>query len=328
MKKIAFYLMILAIPVAFFALTCLAGEFVMRCVCTSFRQNYDEAMHFNYDATTKRGDFRKGNVIPVKMPGTFRILALGDSFTWGVSVRNTADLWTSVLEEDLNTLSPKRIEVLNMGKEAFTTFNEYELLERYGWAQEPDLLIVQFNLNDPLPSLREFVRPTAPENVLNIHDLIPFRAAHDYLVRHSYFYILLNGKFHDVQLAIFHPYYHRELYRDDYIGWRQCKAALALIRKQAAEHNVKVILVVFPEFIPGVHTRETYVYTDLHEKIDAIGASLNFHVVDLLDAFIAQKKDFRYWHALKLDPHPNAAAHRLAAEQIAECIMNDHLIGG
>ncbi|MDD5439089.1 MAG: SGNH/GDSL hydrolase family protein [Candidatus Omnitrophica bacterium] len=330
MRKAAQAVILVAIPFVFIVFVVLTGEFIMRFVFVSWKNSYEEVKNFQYAQTTRRGDFREGNVFPRKKNGAFRILALGDSYTWGVGIRNTADTWPQDLKKELTayyTAGPG-IDVLNMGKEAFTTFNEYELLNHYGWGLFPDLIILQFTLNDPLPSGPDFARPTSPENLLSIKNLVPSRALHAWLTEHSIFYIFLNGQFRDIQLALFHPYYQRELYREDYPGWRQCKLALMAIAKEARDHNTKVVLVIFPDFVGQHQTYESYPYTECHRKVKAMGAVCGFYVIDLLDVFIDQGKNFRDWHVMKFDFHPNEAACRIAAREIADCIIKNNLIPG
>jgi lysophospholipase L1-like esterase len=79
-----------------------------------------------------------------KPPSTFRIITLGDSFTFGVYV-NTGDNWTELLEDMLNahckTKDIQNIEVINLG---VVGYDVQYIARRYkirGVKYHPDLII-------------------------------------------------------------------------------------------------------------------------------------------------------------------------------------------
>ncbi len=81
-----------------------------------------------------------------KRPGTFRIVTLGDSstFGWGVDTEHT---WQSLLEKRL-ARDIHGVEVLNLGLSGFTTRHGLGVLRHYALELEPDLLILSFGAND------------------------------------------------------------------------------------------------------------------------------------------------------------------------------------
>jgi hypothetical protein len=90
-------------------------------------------------------------------PAVFRILALGDSFTFGYFVDNY-ETYPARLEERLNQLLPTRFQVLNAGVPGYTIADELSYLKDKGFALEPDLVIIGFYTNDILdfyPPIRE-----------------------------------------------------------------------------------------------------------------------------------------------------------------------------
>lgn len=96
-----------------------------------------------------------------KPENVFRILAIGDSFTFSFGVNN-ADAWTHLLEENLNQLSDQKIEVINAGFPGYTIKDEFEYLQQKGLKLHPDLVILgafENDLNDFSPSSQsEFSR--------------------------------------------------------------------------------------------------------------------------------------------------------------------------
>ncbi len=83
-----------------------------------------------------------------KPPGTLRIAVLGDSVTLGYGV-NDADSFPSLLGEHLAHLQPARpVEVLNLGVSGYNPYTEAALFADVGPAYAPDVLLVQFCIND------------------------------------------------------------------------------------------------------------------------------------------------------------------------------------
>lgn len=79
-------------------------------------------------------------------PGTFRILVLGDSITFGAIVARE-DLYTRVLERNLRA-NGCNVEVVSMGYGGWGTDQELEAFRHAGKELKPDLVICQFTKND------------------------------------------------------------------------------------------------------------------------------------------------------------------------------------
>lgn len=96
----------------------------------------------NRDSMRVLGDF------PPKRPGTFRIIALGDSLTYGYGIAEQ-DTYPRVLERLLNETF--RVEVLNLGVPAAQSEDIYRILQQKLPLLRPDLVIYGMCLNDFLP---------------------------------------------------------------------------------------------------------------------------------------------------------------------------------
>jgi hypothetical protein len=93
----------------------------------------------NADGLNDRYDY------PIEKPAdTFRIITIGDSFTFGHFV-NTADNWTEKLEDLLNQSSNscaiKKFEVINLGMRGFDIPYLIQRYENLGAKYNPDLII-------------------------------------------------------------------------------------------------------------------------------------------------------------------------------------------
>jgi len=312
------------IPVILLVSSCIlfvaCAEIVLRITNTDDKEN---ALFEYSPPKTQRQlrSYRKPAPAQVKEPHIFRILTLGDSLTWGDKVRSDSDVWPYVLEHKLKKTKAD-IEVINIAVMGFTTVNEFELLIRAGWAFDPDLIILQFCLNDPLPSGKNFTR-VGEDWMYKTKNLVPVGRGHVFLSSHSYLYNFINDRYKALQRNNSGKDYNM-LYKDDFSGWKNSKAALKAINASAEKKGVKAVFVMFPSFVSGIQTKDSYPYTHLHNKVTEVAKDSGFYVLDMLDKYIAEGKDFEYWRAI--DGHPNEAAHELAAEAIKEIILKENLI--
>lgn len=100
--------------------------------------------------TNSRG-FRDDEVMEWKQPGLRRVVALGDSTTFGWGVHSEAT-YTSLLERAIGLLveHPSAIEVVNMGTPGYNAIQEVELFHVKGLDLKPDVVTIQFDLGDAL----------------------------------------------------------------------------------------------------------------------------------------------------------------------------------
>lgn len=97
---------------------------------------------------TNSSGMRGPGTVVVKPEGVWRIAALGDStmFGWGVKQEET---YVSVLQEALNAAGDsKRYEVLNFAIPGYNTAMEAEFYKTRAAAFSPDLILIQFDIND------------------------------------------------------------------------------------------------------------------------------------------------------------------------------------
>lgn len=85
---------------------------------------------------------------PQKPQNTFRILMLGDSYTFGIGVE-LEQTFSKQLEKILNEGHPKRkIEVINAGVSSYSPIIEYLFLVTKGLSYQPDLVILNYDISD------------------------------------------------------------------------------------------------------------------------------------------------------------------------------------
>lgn len=96
--------------------------------------------------------FRGPEVEQEKPDGVYRIVALGDSVTfgWGVNDEHT---YIRRLEVELNRqIQGRRFEVINTGHPMYDTVQEHAMLQRHAMALKPDLVILIYVVNDIDPT--------------------------------------------------------------------------------------------------------------------------------------------------------------------------------
>lgn len=104
---------------------------------------------FSYDYRHNRLGFRDAEHDLAKPAGVFRILGLGDSFTYGVGAA-FEETYLYRLEQQLNARpgAHPRVEVIKAGIPRFFPEPERILLENLGVQFEPDIVVVGFVPND------------------------------------------------------------------------------------------------------------------------------------------------------------------------------------
>lgn len=239
-----------------------------------------------------------------KKANVYRILAIGDSFTFGPNLQ-LGDTFPTRLEYLLN-LSPKALqaEVLNWGIPGYSTAQEYRMLRDGFDKASPDLIVLQITLNDP--------------------ELKPYRVTHPYLDSHGR--PKLEGAIFKwwkslafIAQRIMNTATHRE-YEKYYFDlfnnpdtWNNFNDAVKDFGTFLNKKNVPIIALIFPLFSHPINDK--YPFEPLHEKIRQALSQSGIQFVDLLDSYRGIPPE-RLQVMPGLDSHPNEIAHRIAAETL------------
>ncbi|MDD5246394.1 MAG: hypothetical protein PHS09_03255 [Candidatus Omnitrophica bacterium] len=260
-------------------------------------------------------DGLRGPEYPVNKPkDTFRIIMLGDSETLSVMLAENQTL-AAQLEAILNKHSLKtRYEVMNFGVEGYSTFQELEQLQTKGLKYNPDLVILNYVLNDPEPGEYYFEKN--------------FLIRHSALARYFFFRIKKSAiKKERKKLKIKdeidnYYYYHQPKY------FNPLKGAVLEISDIAKEHDNKLVMVIFPtSSIMVKDFREKYPYWPLHKLIKTIPSD-NIVFIDLIDEFnrlglTPQQVSINYEYD---ESHKNAQALGVSAEYIYRVLKEQKII--
>ncbi len=90
----------------------------------------------------------------------FRILALGDSFTWGGYGTSLEETYVKILENKLSEKYNYNIKVINAGVPGYNNKQSYLFLKEKGMNYNPDMVLLSFFLND------------FSENSINLQEII------------------------------------------------------------------------------------------------------------------------------------------------------------
>ncbi len=234
---------------------------------------------------------------------TYRIVMLGDStcFGWGVPLNETV---AEILERKLNasSLPPyQRFEVLNAGVGNYDTVQEVAHYENYDRAFHPDLVILEYFINDPEPVPSE---------------------RHPWLLGSSYLVAFTVSRWDTLlQFAGLRPRwdaYYAGLYNDDRPGFQAAKHALAKLDYLTKADGAKLAVAILPELH---RINDGYPFAREQQKIKDVLEAERVPVIDLMEGLRGHGPESSLW-VTREDPHPNGKANALISAQIMSWIKD------
>jgi lysophospholipase L1-like esterase len=258
----------------------------------------------------------------------YNILIVGDSISFGSGVPY-AKSYVPALETRLNQRLGENTAVWNAAVPGYNTSQEAAMLTRAAPMVKPDLVIVQFCMNDYLdpPVLTPGGNLDQSVSIAESGGVFSPIA----LLYHSRALVFLKEKFKDLERArpewfpVWAHYIHRVQKKP---GWQRAKQALLRIQESNDRIHARMLLVIFP-VEQQLRIGDRAADDDLLEFARQHGID----TLDLYDSFRAHWREGLYidfWEQVKqFDKlHPNVRGHALAAEQIAALIVaqRDHLL--
>jgi len=340
LKNIMTGLMLAGISIILVLLVC---EILVRVAYPSLKPSsrYDwSARHKGYPLT--------------RAPGTFRIVVLGDSYTFGQGVEKDRT-FPAVLEKLLNGMGAGvRFEVINLGFCGLNTLTELQILAESGinpdtWAPDPDyrglayrpdLVLLEYTLNDSSTSWRVPGQVKAfddrfrtGEVVLRVNSgpySLPLPDRVDkFFTMHSRLYLALFSGYNQLlgMLGL------REAgkgaieatlsrYQDTFDGWIWMNQALREFSTIGRFTATPVVMAIYPDMV----RLSSYPFVAAHQKVKAKAESYGIPTLDMLPYFTG--KNERDLIATPFDAHPNARAHAIAAQAIFEYLNSNRFFTG
>lgn len=307
-----------------------------------FRGTVTNRVEFDTPVSINRQGLRGPEIGP-KKPGTFRVLALGDSFTFGVGAREE-ETYPAQLQRVLRSRGI-RAEVLNAGAPGFGVPDEVAWFQRWGWTLEPDVVVLAvFVANDLQDAAPGGPKAVAVDGELMIQGERK-NSLSRWLYYHSHLYVLLKtsalGGMGRRLLGKPQPLETRELraeidlYARDRLPKAAREGAAATERAVAglarSAGGTRILAVIVPSLIQvddarwqgtlerfGLN-REGYDRRRPNRLLQTIFARHGIPTLDLTDAFAAAvHKGQRIYYPI--DQHLTPPGYRLTAELVAEAL--------
>jgi lysophospholipase L1-like esterase len=272
-----------------------------------------------------------------KEAGTYRILAIGDSWTFGFRTEEP-DSYPRQLERILRERVDRPIEVINAGVVGYCTTQEAAYFRVAGRRYTPDLVIVAFYpVNDAEDKLSRYHR------YRRLHEIHPALLELYRFPRHLQLRQFIKGarralKWNISKLRVSTA---RKLgredpaavavleadwtfrFRDGYSGWEMAKSGLLEIGEIAREIDAEALVVLLPDLTDLARYQDRY-----HPKAEpVIRRAVSDARLDWLD-LVGEFAPFRGREdTVRLTGyrHPNAAGYRLIAEGVAEAVDSRYL---
>ena len=253
----------------------------------------------------------------VKPEGTYRILFLGDSFTYGSGVKDEEALFPSRIERMLRerhgTDGERDFEVYNGGIPGSLTGAWSLLFREAAKLFDPDLVVAVFFLRD------------GTSNLGSVHEIKQIRAAMlerkegSALFRHSSIYRFFFEQ--RTQREVSRGYI--DAMSEAYLGpqeargeWRRAQANLIELRDETAARGATFAFVIFPVLFD---LEGEYPMLDAMAEIERFADENRMPTLSLLPSFEGLEAS-TLWVS-PLDHHPNERAHAIVAEAIGEFVI-------
>lgn len=257
--------------------------------------------------------FRDREHAKEKPPGVRRVVVLGDSVTEGSGVE-AHEIFSSRLQQGLGP----RYEVINLGMSGLNTPQEAHILEVEGLGYDPDLVIMNFVLND-CDFYSEFhaanrFRQDKDTKIGIIGDVSIDPRIKRLLKSSAFIYFVKSRVEHLIGMITGkgESNYYINLWNQDYCYQRMTEG-FDRLKDLHAKGSFKVHVIIWPLLVDY----KPYTFAPIHERIKHEAEARGFKVLDLVDTFAPLS--YRKLQVTAEDSvHPNGVGHRAAAEAYLE----------
>jgi lysophospholipase L1-like esterase len=255
---------------------------------------------------------------PDPVPVRFTILLLGDSIAYGSGVAYEKT-FAPLLESRLDQALGERTAVWNAAVPGYNTVQEAIMFESLGTQVRPDLVVVQFCMNDYLDPPR--LTPGGTLDAIASEAQPGFSLT--YLLYQSRAFVFLKEKLKDLEklkpewFPVWAHYIHRVTKKP---GWQRAKDALERMQEDAAKMHARLLVVIFP-----VEQQLRIPDRTAQDDLLAYGRAHGIDMLDLYGPFHDQWRTGLYiniWaQARSVDKlHLNQRGHAYTAQLLASAI--------
>lgn len=257
---------------------------------------------------------------PLQKPDdTFRILALGDSITegFGLPIDKT---FPARLEEELNILPmrTKEFHVINAGLTSYNCEQELAYLKYYGLKFNPDLVLVAYYFNDPLPPFKlSGVDPVSnrPYWWFPIKQFLKINSVFAADIMQTIYRFInrsknIKGPEEEDGLAGYDAQF-KQLYDPASSNWARVARTLDGFKTIAEDTGIPIVFVIFPLNV-GL---DSYRYGQYDKQVEEELKKRNLKFLNLYKSFAVYPEKKLWLHGT--DPHLNEMASLVAGKSIA-----------
>lgn len=256
---------------------------------------------------------------PLPAPGTVRVLALGDSVTFGMGVAQD-QTFPRQTERLLSAARGAPVEVLNMGMPGYNTLHELAQLRELGLSLQPKVVVVGFLYNDIELSSAQKGEGAVQEQEKSFtrEAKSAVNASWLWLKQHSLFAAWLSPRLGNALRPLGVKGFGqvgeiKDQYVDSNPNWRRMQEALLEMKRLTAERNIELVVMIIPAM--AKFSDATYPIKEYHQAVAAFCHRNGIKVLDLLPAFWGGDGT-QYWISAT-DGHPNAEGQKIIAQALA-----------
>lgn len=263
--------------------------------------------------------YRDAERSPQPAPGTVRVLALGDSVTFGMGVAQD-ETFPRQTERLLSAARGGPVEVLNLGMPGYNTLHQLAQLRELGLGLQPKVVVVGFLYNDIELSSAQKGAAVVPEQKQTLlrKTKSDLNGAWLWLKQHSLFAAWLSPRLGNAlrplgvkglgQVGEI-----KDQYVDSNPNWRRMQQALLEMKRLTSERNIELVVMIIPAM--AKFSDDTYPIKEYHQAVAAFCRAHGIKVLDLLPAFWGGDGT-QYWISAT-DGHPNAQGQKIIAQALA-----------
>ncbi|MBI4617747.1 MAG: SGNH/GDSL hydrolase family protein [Planctomycetes bacterium] len=266
------------------------------------RPNYETVVEEVSVHTNSEG-FRDDEFAPEKPPGEFRILAVGDSFTFGNKVAQ-GETWPQQLERILLLETGRPVQVINAGRWGLDTRDEMNELRKWAPKYSPDAVLLAYVHND-------------------VTSETPVHPADRNLYEKSHLYRLLRERVFQAEYAVGRR--QRFDFTGDNPGWVESREALAEFGDLGRERGFRPLVVLFPYMKEWKEEEDRKNQAILVCTLGEIGLA-GLDLMPAYEPFDRKELQVPPYPGASEDHHPNGKGYAIAARAIADWLYEIHVL--
>jgi lysophospholipase L1-like esterase len=251
-----------------------------------------------------------------KPEGTRRVLVIGDSYGFGLGVAQESTV-AALLQKRFDALGGTHVEVLNQSVPGYHTGQELALLEREGFALQPDVIVLFYCWNDEADEAFQF-----DEKIGVLHgDLLPVPYAWKRWLRRSalYSFVAHTDAMARLQAGELRPLEPHQ--------WKPTRARLVALFEACRQRRVPLVVLNLPKLEMGATFQLPDPKWEPRAHYDRIGKLCEEHGVRWIDlrALLIANVDLVERLFVRVedpaDPHLNARGYDIVSAELAETLV-------